>query len=232
MNDNAPRGVAWQRLVGQYLASKLGGGQESWGKANKLVAEREFAKYNERFSRQPSADYLGHLEQRDEDWLRDMCGLVGVASPTGRQECVSLARETSAFVTRRVGSSFPGAVEAIRELNAAGYSLFTASGEESWHLDGYLDGMGVRDLFHQLYGPDLVNKAKYSADYYQRAFAHASVAPSDAIVVDDSPLALGWAREVGAITILVSPKPPDFLAVDGVVPRLAQLPAILRTAHC
>ena len=123
--------------------------------------------------------------------MRVMCGLVGVASPTGRQECVSLAREINAYVTRRVGSSLPGALEAIRELHAAGYSLFTASSEESWDLDGYLDGMGVRDLLHQLYGPDLGNKAKYSADYYQRAFAHASVAPNDAVVVDDSPLVLG-----------------------------------------
>jgi hypothetical protein len=45
----------------------------------------------------------------------------------------------------------------IRTLYAAGYRMMTASGEVSLSLDGYLTGMGVRDCFERLYGPDLID---------------------------------------------------------------------------
>ena len=47
MNDNARRGPQWQRLVGEYLAPRLGGDQVAWGRANQVIAEKEYAKLGE-----------------------------------------------------------------------------------------------------------------------------------------------------------------------------------------
>ena len=201
MNDNATRGLQWQRLVAEYLAPRLGGNPSDWGEANRVVAEREFKMYKEHSWGHPDAEYLSFKEKRDEDWLRGMCEHVGVGAPC-REPCVSLARETSAFVTRRVRSARPSAVDAIRALHSDGHRLYTASGEDSEDLDGYLEGMGVRDLFVRLYGPDLVKTAKEVPSYYQRIFGDAGIQPNEAVVVDDSRLVLGWAKEIGAITIL------------------------------
>jgi phosphoglycolate phosphatase-like HAD superfamily hydrolase len=63
--------------------------------------------------------------------------MVGVEAPEG-DACLRLAREAYGFVTRRVRAAFPGAVDVIRQLHTTGYPLYTASGEDSDRLDGYL----------------------------------------------------------------------------------------------
>jgi FMN phosphatase YigB (HAD superfamily) len=84
--------------------------------------------------------------------------------------------------------------------------------------------MGVRDLFRTLYGPDLVNTAKEASGYHSRIFEDAGVEPGEAVVVDDSLLAVAWAREAGAIGVLVSAKGER---AGPVIPNLAALPAFL-----
>jgi phosphoglycolate phosphatase-like HAD superfamily hydrolase len=91
-------------------------------------------------------------------------------------------------------------------------------------LEGYLEGMGVRDLFRTLYGPDLVNTAKQVPEYHSRIFEDAGVEPGVAVVVDDSPLAIAWAREAGAMGVLVS---AEGEGTGPVIPSLAVLPAFL-----
>jgi len=166
-------------------------------------------------------DFLAFRAQSDRDWLVGMTEMVGVEAPEG-DACLRLAREAYGFVTRRVRSAFPGAVDAIRQLHTTGYPLYTASGEDSDHLDGYLQGMGVRDLFRTLYGPDLVNTAKEAPGYHSRIFEDAGVEPGEAVVVDDSPLVIAWAREAGAMRVLVSAQ-----GTGPVIPSLAVLPVFL-----
>jgi len=153
MNDNELRGHQWQRLVGEFMARRLGGTAQDWSAANSTAFETVFKRYLPRLRQEPLPtfwdDYLF-------DWLRMMCERVGLGVPA-REEAVSIAWEANAFVTRRVHAAFPGAVDAIRLLHAKGCRLHTASGEHSDELAGYLDAMGVRDLFGRLYGPDLVD---------------------------------------------------------------------------
>ena len=226
MNDNATRGVQWQRLVAEYLAPRLGGNPDDWGEANRVVAELEFKMYKEHPWGQPDADYLSFREKRDEDWLRGMCERIGVLSPSS-EGCVRIARETCAFVTRRVRSARPGAVNAIRALHSMGHQLYTASGEDSEDLGGYLEGMGVRDLFERLYGPDLVNTAKEAPSYYEQIFEDAGGLPDEAVVVDDSRPVLGWAKELGATVVLVSADGAAINELDAVISSLAELPRLL-----
>lgn len=226
LNDNALRGPQWQRLVATYLAPRLGGSPEAWARANRVVTDHQLAQWQ---AGPPAGDsFLAFAARMDRAWLRDMCALVGVPAPQDDDACLSLARETFAFVTRRIRAAFPEVIETLHALAQYASPLHTASGEFSFELEGYLEGMGVRHLFAaRLYGPDLVHVPKLGPGYYERIFADANVPPDQAIVVDDSPHVLAWAAEAGARTVLVA---RHAAAVDSPFPTvhsLAELPALL-----
>ena len=196
MGDNEMRSGPWQRLVGEFFAPRLGGSRWAWAEANRRVAtslfadsvadlddEREFAAFERRYNRL---------------WLPPMCQWVGVETPPDEQ-IDALCREATGWITARVHAPQKGAPEAVRRLSRDGYRLFTASGEDSVALDGYLSAMGIRDCFgERLYGPDLLGVMKSGPWYYERLFADAGIDPADALVVDDSPKAIAWARGLGA----------------------------------
>jgi len=226
MNDNAVRGPQWRRFVGEFLAPLLGGSPAAWGEANRVVATRLWAAHQRMRESRPDADYLAWLETYRVAWTREMCEQVGVAVPSA-EECARLAVEARDYVTVRVRAALPGVIDAVRLLHRQGHALHAASGEESGDLHGYLTGMGVRDYFGQLYGPDLINMPKAGPAYYERAFAFAGVAPADAVVVDDSALAISWATAVGARTVLVDGDGVHDGAAGLRVTGLSQLPAVL-----
>ena len=226
MNDNQVRGQQWPRLTGEFFPPILGGTPELWADANRIVARRLSAPEIWRPLLRASRDAADFYRRYNLAWLGGLCEHVGVSTPSP-DNCLELADQATSYVTRRVRSAIPGVVETIRRLRRDGYHLHTASGERSRELDGYLEGMTVRDCFGQLYGPDLVKVAKIGPEYYQRIFEDAGVAPVDALVVDDNPEAVGWASRAGARAVLVSaenPKDPNAVAV---VPRLALLPQVL-----
>lgn len=203
MNDNRVRAPQWQRLVAEFFAPRLGGAPETWSEANRVVAEGLFDQVDWKARLQAAdGDYARFDRTYQLDWLARMCELVGVARLSD-DDALALAREANAYVIRRVRSAFPGAVEAIRVLRTRGYQLNTASGESSWDLDRYLSGMGVRDAFDRLYGPDLLGAFKDGPTYYARLLADSGVAPENALVVDDSPKVIAWAASQGIRTVLV-----------------------------
>lgn len=209
MNENARRGPQWQALVARFLAPRLGGSVEAWRHANRVVAERVWHGYLEAVRENPALDAGLYRETEHLLWLRGMCAEVGVDAPDDRQACIQLAEETNAYVTRRVRAAYPGVVEAIRRLHTAGYALHTASGEHSADLDGYLEGMGVRECFGTLYGPDLVRSVKSGPRYYAAILDHAKVDPRDALFVDDGEAVLDAAASLGALTVLCAADPPS-----------------------
>ncbi len=228
MNDNAVRGPQWQALVAEFFPPILGGDAAAWAEANRAVVDRFLPVWSGQRVSGADTPYLPEFRQEQIDWLTWMCELVGVAPP-GEEDCFYLACEADAHITRRVRSAFPGAVDAIRALAGKGHALYTASGEHSLTLEGYLEGMGVRGAFSTLYGPDLVDVSKHTAVYYERMFGHAGVDPCRAVVVDDSLGALRRARAAGARTVLVSQDGALEAGsdVDAVVRSLAGLPALL-----
>jgi HAD superfamily hydrolase (TIGR01509 family) len=207
MNDNSIRVLEWQRLVGEFMPTRLGGRPDQWSEANRIafppVSDALFA----RIETFPSHTVF----QREYDlaWLRSMCEHIGISLPP-EAEALAIAREASLYITARARSAYPGAAGAIRALHDAGYELHTASGEASWELDGYLAGMGVRDCFQHLFGPDMVDVMKAGPEYYRRAFARASVDPANALVIDDSEQVCAWAREAGAAVVRIG------VPVDGI----------------
>ena len=137
---------------------------------------------------------------------------------------IVMATEASAYITRRVYSAFPGAVEAIREFHSSGLTLRTASGSHSADLEGYLEAMELAGTFERLYGPDLVDMPKMGVAYYERIFADAEVEPNTALVVDDSVRSLAWAHQAGAKVVLVTKDASLYGKDEGVVGSLAELP--------
>jgi FMN phosphatase YigB (HAD superfamily) len=223
MNDNARRGPEWQRLVGVYFAPRLGGAEAAWSQANLRAVERETERGLRVRIENPHLDLGADREESIDLWFTGMAREVGVAVPDDRADRLRLVEDAIAFITRRVRSDYPGAIEAIQSLDRVGYRLYTASGEHSVELDGYLTGMGVRACFQTLYGPDLVQTSKAGPHYYERMFAHAGIAPESAFVVDDTEVVLEWAASVGTRTVLCRPEPPRS-ARHGHIVSLAGLP--------
>lgn len=231
MNDNNVRSGQWRPMVGEYLASLLGGEAQAWADANRIVMAGMFADtgaWEERLSAAP--DYATFDHQYHLDWLCGMCKLVGIAPPPA-DESVELGRRAAASIIPRVQSAFPGAIETIRLLHNRGYTLHTASGEPSIDLKGYLGAMGVRDCFGRLYGPDLIQTFKNGPEFYERLLADAGVAPSDALVLDDNPTCVGWAEQAGARGVLVSNAPQASQQPTYVIASLADLPGFIEQLY-
>lgn len=226
MNDNRLRAPQWQRLIGEFFPPILGGTSEAWAEANRVVAGRLFAPKNWRPLLRAASDVADFYRRYHLAWLGGMCEQVGVAPPA-EDDCLELADRAAIYVTRRVRAAFPGVVETIRLLHGAGYHLHTASGERSLELEGYLAGMGVRECFGRLYGPDLAQAAKDGPEYYERIFSDAGIAPTDALVVDDSHEAVGWARQAGARAVLVRAENVEAPNGVAVVPSLAHLSQVI-----
>jgi HAD superfamily hydrolase (TIGR01509 family) len=226
LNDNALRGRQWQQLVGEFFAPRLGGTPAAWAEANRLVSARLLESTAWQARLRSATDYASFDRAYQIDWLHGMCTLLALPAPP-EEESVALANRTGAWVIGQVRAALPGAVEAIRTLHTRGYVLHTASGACSADLAGYLEGMGVRDCFGQLYGPDLLGVFKDGPRFYARVFADAGVAAADALVVDDNPQVTGWAAQVGAQTVLVRRGTAPTGRYDHHLPSLAELPALV-----
>jgi HAD superfamily hydrolase (TIGR01509 family) len=205
LNDNAVRGPQWQALVAEYFVPRLGGSPQAWAEANLAVITSILGPGAWNALMAASADYADFERRYFVDWLSGMCDLVGVAAPSP-EACVALGLASEAHIIPRVRSAFPGAAEAVRALHAAGYALHTASGASSRMLGLYLDGMGVRACFGRLYGPDLAGAFKNGPAFYERMLADLGLPAREALFLDDHPLALAWAAQTGAHTLLVGPR--------------------------
>ena len=226
MNDNSQRASQWQRLVGEYFMPLLGGTSEAWIEANRIVTSDLFDTENWQKRINAASNYASFDHVYQFDWLRGMCAYLGIQPPP-QEECVKLARRAIDYITPRVHAAFPGAVDAIRMLQKQGHTLHTASGTSSIDLAAILEGMGVRDCFSRLYGPDLVDTFKAGPEYYERIFADAGISTANALVVDDSPQAINWAAQVGAKAVLIGDFPHFETRAMLHIRRLATLPEII-----
>lgn len=196
ISENAQRAGQWEQLVGEFFAPRLGGEPATWAEANRVVAALLFQDFDAVLGSDPT--YAPFQHRYNRLWLPPMCARVGVSAPPD-QQIDDLFWESIAWITARVKADAPGAAEAVRWLQANDYRLFTASGEDSISLNGYLSAMGIRDCFgERLYGPDLLGVIKSGVWFYERLFAESGIAPNDALVIDDSAKAIAWARQVGA----------------------------------
>lgn len=225
MSDNRLRGPQWQRLLGEFFPPILGGTPEDWAAANRAAVSGWSDDYVQRLWREANGDYAAFVRLDRLAWLRSMCAFLRMPEPP-ESTCLELAARAAAYVRPRVRATIPGAVEAIERLHEMGYKLHTASAESSQDLEDYLGAMGVRSCFGRLYGPDLAGTLKIGPEYYARVFADASVAPEQALVVDDRPAAIDWATGVGARAVFIG---AQAAVREGqmCLNSLAELPAVI-----
>ena len=195
MNDNDQRGPQWRRLLGEFFVPRLGGTPEAWSEANRAVIDAWWPRFVAHLETATDG-VVPWLRAEDRRWLLDMCVRVGVAPPA-EADVDDLIQASHRYVGERCRSAYPDVAPAVRSLARDGMALHTASGEDAAQLHSYLRGMGVRDLFGRLYGPDLIDRWKNGPGYYRAILADSGVDPTEAVVVDDAPDALGWAAACG-----------------------------------
>jgi HAD superfamily hydrolase (TIGR01509 family) len=200
--DNTMLSAQWRRLVGEFLAPRLGGIPEAWGAANVPAFEREWARFLAAASAGGPPDIRGFFANDRRQWFLDMCDGVGVARPPDDVAEVITA-DTVRYVKAHLHIPVPRVLDALRALRGRGIVLHIASADAHDELVEFLVRIGARELFDRVYGSDLVNTWKFGPAYYRAVLADSGVDPARAAVVDDSPQALGWARDCGLRGFLV-----------------------------
>ena len=200
MNDNRLRGPQWRALLGPFMQERYGGDAEAWSAINPGALKTAWEAVIGRVR-----TYRTQAEfHRDYSvlWTHGMFAGMGMTPPPD-DECERLVEESSLYVLGQISADIPGAVDAIRSLDAAGFVLHTASGTLSSQLEAILRQMQVRESFGTLYGPDLIDYPKGGPEYYRRIFSDASIDPSQAIVIESDAGACARAKAAGVRAILV-----------------------------
>lgn len=200
MNNNRIRGLQFQKLVAEYFSPKFGGEHYMWAEGNVNFIDEIVDEFTEMLCEEIKVDYKTYQLNFITRWVESMFNHVGIKLPP-KSEYKVIYQEAMEYITPNIRSSYPGVIDSIRKLKRLGFKLYTASGEDSLELKGYLQGMRVKDSFENFYGPDLINIHKTGDDFFQSIFKDAWIEPSRAIVVEDKPLMLECAQRCGANVI-------------------------------
>ncbi len=92
---------------------------------------------------------------------------------------------------------FPGAIECVRALRAAGVKCALVSTTAACDLAFALSRIGAMDCFDALVAGDMVERRKPEPDPYRLALSLLGVDASRAIAVDDSPVGIASAKAAG-----------------------------------
>ena len=199
-NDLSPQ---WRRLIGEFLAPRLGGSPEAWGAANIPAFEQQLERWRSAMAGRGPADIRGFFAKDARLWFLEMCDAIGLQRPPD-EEAERIAADTVSYVKAHLELRPPqGGLRALRALRERGLVLHVASADAHDELVAFLEQIGARDLFDRVYGSDLVNTWKFGPEYYRAVLADSGVDPQLAAVVDDSPSAVSWARECGMRGFLV-----------------------------
>jgi len=198
LNNNRIRGREWKRLVPAYFIPRYGGTEKQWAQANGLAAQKIMNRIKESYNLMQQQLPAGYHQQEDYEWLVTMFEYLRLELP---QDVEAESQHARAWICERVNSAYPG-IKDIIPLLAERYALYTASNEVSFELLAYLKGMGIAHHFTEFYGSDLIGALKTSPFYYQQLAELTAVNPSEAVIIDDNPQNLKYAKEVGFHTIL------------------------------
>ena len=198
VSDQMRFNLLYVREIGRRMAARHGGDSEAWAKSaiDMMVAVEE--DYVARF--------VGNPLNGNCEWLADFrvgsIGLLykGMGLPVP-EDAARLSLQIQREALCGCDAAFPGAPEALAAISSAGHRIHMASGQESEFLRGGMTGNGCARYIDRFFGPDLVGCAKEGPEYYERVFRAVGISPSEAIVVDDYPPAIGWALDVGATVV-------------------------------
>jgi len=161
-------------------------------------------------------DYYAHyLGLDDRGCFAAVLAAAGQAATVPRLMRL-IARKSSYYQERireRGYPFFPGAIELVEELAAAGRMLGVVSGALRDEVEGGLRQAGVRERFKVLVTAEDVDEGKPDPEGYLRALEALNsfpplperlIHPHEVLAVEDSPAGLAAAAEVGLVTLGVA----------------------------
>lgn len=181
---------------------------------------RTFASFGLRIE---AADFRREVTVRGKrvtDWFRELGGVATDAEVYQAKD--RFYREVAE------GHEHPreGLLELIDDLRAHGVSLYVTTGARRILAERLLAHFAVREAFAGILGLEDVAAVKPDPEIYRKAIAVASVAPSEAIVLEDMPRGIAAARGAG-LAVVAAPTDPDeeldFGQAQLVVDSLARL---------
>ncbi len=215
--------------IAEYLQPKFGGEYEDWKTSARDMIFAIMEDYNSRFIDNPSSGYCDWLKNRHHFCSTLLFSAMTIDRPP---DYLSISEATQLYALRKCNALYADAESALQELTDLGVKLHIASANDSEYLNAALEGAGIQKYFERIYGPDVIDCAKESPEFFALIFKHAGVLPDDSIVVDDKPEALQWAQQAGAKTIHVRIASPEesvnVPGVIGTISRLSDLPPLIK----
>lgn len=100
---------------------------------------------------------------------------------------------------RELSVALPGAVELVRDLQAAGLPLAIASSSIRPWVEACLDRIDLRDCFDLLVTGSDVERGKPAPDVYLLAARRLAVEPSSCLAIEDAPAGIQAAKSAGMV---------------------------------
>jgi len=196
------------------------------------IVDAMFQAFDARNHRRPSADAVRHVVGLP---LLEAVARLFPEGGTSDHERLEQSY-IEAFRGLRAGGEvadalYPGAVEILDTLAAAGWVLGVATGKSSRGLMATLDSHGIRERFATLQTADL-GPGKPHPDMLRRAMAEAGVEPEYTAMVGDTSFDMEMARRAGTVAVGVAwgYHPEEQLHTAGahaVIQEFAELPETL-----
>lgn len=111
---------------------------------------------------------------------------------------------------------YPGAIDAVERLKAAGYAVGIATNKPEGLAEKLLRSLGVRDAFGSLIGADTLPVRKPDPAHHIEAVTRAGGDPARSLLVGDTATDRETSRNAGVPSVLVTfgPGRDDVLALD------------------
>jgi FMN phosphatase YigB (HAD superfamily) len=195
LTDQERLGLEWRRLLGEFFSARIGGPAQVWADAN-IPA---FGAWLELWREAQSQNRPVHefKPPADRAWVEALGAAAGHSVPEPAEEW---ALDAYRYVTERVDAGLPDAAAKVRQIAGRGVELHTASSNYAVDIDGYLRHMGVRDLFGNTYGVDLIDRWKNGPEFYAAIVADLGRTAAETAVVDDQAAPRAWAEACGMQT--------------------------------
>ncbi len=162
-------------------------------------------------------------------------GLRSMGFEPEEEEIARLADSMVSFYEADIASAtalFPGFVEALDDLEAAGARLGLCTNKREALARKLLGELGVLDRFHGFAGSDTHPFRKPDPRHVLAVIDAAGGQPERAVMVGDTEADIGAARAGGiasiAVTFGYSPVPAEDLQADGIVAHFSELVPLVR----
>ena len=197
------------------------------GTLNHLLAEASLAP----LSLATARPFIG----RGAGWLIER-GFAAAGAPVAESRKAALLDRFIARYRLRIADEsrpFPGMVEAVSELRAAGARLCVCTNKRTDLSRALLDALALSHLFDAVVGPDSAGAAKPDPRHLAFAVAEAGGTLERTVMVGDAATDAGAARAAGAALVLVSfgytETPAAELAPDVLIHHFDELTAACQT---